>query len=41
VARVGRFGDPCRRIIFEGVELVDKKKQLSYTAKLMRFVADL
>jgi hypothetical protein len=24
VARVGRFGDPCTRIIFNGVELVDK-----------------
>ena len=26
VARVGRFGDPCKKIIFEGVELVDKRK---------------
>jgi len=24
VARVGRFGDHCKRIIFDGVELVDK-----------------
>jgi hypothetical protein len=28
VARVGRFGDPCTRIIFDGIELVDKMKQL-------------
>jgi hypothetical protein len=41
VARVGRFGDPCKRIIFEGVVLVDKKQQLAYSAKLMRFVAVL
>jgi hypothetical protein len=26
VARVGRFGDSCRRIRFDDVELVDKTK---------------
>ena len=41
MARVGRFGDPCKRIKFSDVELVDKQKQLQYTAKLMQYVADL
>ena len=41
MARVGRFGDPCKRIRFSDVELVDKKQQLVYNAKLLKYVADL
>lgn len=41
VARVGRFGDPCKKVRFSDVpELVDKR-QLQYTSKLMRYVAEL
>jgi hypothetical protein len=35
MARVGRFGDQCKRIIFGGIELVNKRQQLAYNAKLM------
>jgi hypothetical protein len=38
MARVGRFGDPCKRIKFSDVELVDKKQQLMYNAKLLKYV---
>ena len=41
MARVGRFGDPCKRIKFSDVELVDKKQQLMYNAKLLKYVSDL
>lgn len=41
VARVGRFGDPCKKVRFSDVpELVDKR-QLIYTGWLMRYVAEL
>jgi hypothetical protein len=39
VARVGRFGDQCKRIIFNGVDLVDKIQQLQYSAMLMSHAA--
>lgn len=39
VARVGRFGDPCKRIIFHGTELVDRRQQLQYSARLMKYAA--
>lgn len=41
MARVGRFGDQCKRIIFSNVELVNKQQQLIYNAKLLKYVADL
>ena len=41
MARVGRFGDQCKRITFSDVELVNKKQQLIYNAKLLKYVADL
>lgn len=36
--RVGRFGDPCKRVIAKGVELIDKEKELNYTASLIQFM---
>lgn len=42
VARVGRFGDPCRKTQFSDcTELIDKRQQLQYNSKLFRFVAEL
>ena len=41
MARVGRFGDQCKRIKFSDVELVDKRQQLMYNAKLMQYVSNL
>lgn len=41
VARVGRDGDPCKRIKFADCkELVDKDLQAKNNAKLLKFVAD-
>lgn len=33
-ARVGRFGDKCKRIRFSDVEIIDKNKEFLYTARL-------
>ena len=42
MARVGRFGDSCKRIKFSDIEdLVGKRQQLSYNAKLLEYVSDL
>ena len=41
VARVGRDGDPCKRIKFADFkELVDKDLQAKNNAKLLKFVAN-
>jgi len=37
-ARVGRFGDTCKRIRFDDVQIIDKKKELLYTAGLFQYV---
>jgi hypothetical protein len=39
--RVGRFGDNCTRIKFNGVEIIDKEMSLAYTAKLFRFYTEM
>lgn len=33
--RVGRFGDPCKRYIVKGIELVDKKQDQQYRIGLL------
>jgi len=42
VARVGRFGDPCRRIKFADCkELVDQQSQVEHNARLLSFVQEV
>jgi hypothetical protein len=36
LGRVGRFGDPCKRYIKEGVNLVDTTKNVEYYGELER-----
>jgi hypothetical protein len=38
---VGRFGDNCPRVKFNGVEIIDKEMSRYYTAKLFRFYAEI
>jgi len=35
--RVGRYGDPCKRWIMEGIDLVDENRQAALHKKLIRF----
>ena len=35
LARVGRFGDKCERVLLSGISLVDKEKSMINTAKLI------
>jgi hypothetical protein len=37
--RVGRFGDPCKRYIAKGVDLVDLDQNRSYIASLNQFLS--
>ena len=37
LARVGRYGDKCQRILVNGVSLVDKGKELMLMQPLRRF----
>jgi hypothetical protein len=32
--RVGRFGDHCKRILLQGVDLIDKEQAFSYSSSL-------
>ena len=41
MARVGRFGDSCKRVIFADVQLVDNSAELIYTAKLFQLLSQL
>lgn len=42
VARVGRFGDPCKKIKFSDCQnLVDKRLEGKYHAELLEFIAKL
>ena len=42
VARVGRFGDPCRRIKFgDCQELVDQQSQVDHNARLLDFIQEV
>lgn len=36
--RVGRFGDPCKRVILRGMPLVDPQQELLHNASLMQFL---
>ena len=36
-ARVGRQNDPCRRVIFKDVPLINKREELLFNAKLIGF----
>lgn len=36
--RVGRFGDQCKRVIAKDIALIDKEKELEYTASLVQFM---
>ena len=36
-ARVGRQKDPCRRVIFKDVPLINKREELLFNAKLIGF----
>ena len=36
--RVGRFGDSCRRIRFQDVEMVDEKQEAEAETKLFRYI---
>ena len=38
LARVGRFGDVCKRIRFVDTQLVDTKAELRYTGKLFQCI---
>jgi len=38
LSRVGRFGDSCKRVRFADVSLIDSRKELLYTAKLMQHI---
>ena len=41
VARVGRFGDLCRRIKFADCkELVDQQRQVEHNARLLCFIQE-
>jgi hypothetical protein len=35
---VGRFDDPCKRIRFQDVEMVDEKQELATIAKLFKYI---
>jgi hypothetical protein len=37
-ARVGRFGDPCKRFILKDVPLVDKAKEITYQSGLFQYL---
>jgi hypothetical protein len=37
--RVGRFGDQCKRILLEQVDLVDREQSFQYSSALNQFVA--
>lgn len=39
--RVGRFGDNCTRIKYNGVEIIDRDMSLDHTAKLFKFYAEM
>ena len=42
VSRVGRFGDPCRRIKFADCqELVDQQSQVDHNARLLSFIQEV
>jgi hypothetical protein len=42
VARVGRFGDPCKKIKFSDCQnIVDMSLEAKYHAELLEFVAQL
>ena len=36
--RVGRQGDPCKRLILKDLPLIDSEKETSYKAKLFEFI---
>ena len=41
VARVGRFGDACRRIMFADCQvLIDQQSQVQHNAKLLSFIKE-
>ena len=40
-ARVGRQTDPCRRIIFKDVPLINKREELLFNAKLIGFYSKM
>ena len=40
LGRVGRFGDPCLRVLVKGVDLVDVDTQITYKSGLMNFAAN-
>ena len=35
--RVGRSNDPCKRVLLEGVPLIDDAKEEAYYARLVQF----
>lgn len=37
--RVGRFNDPCKRIRFQDVEMVDEKQEMATIAKLFEYIS--
>jgi len=37
LARVGRFGDKCERVILGGIDLVDKTSSLKNTAEMIKY----
>ena len=42
LARVGRFGDPCKKIAFVDCQsLVDKTSQAAYNTRLFKFIAEV
>lgn len=42
VARVGRFGDPYRKIKFADCqELIDLRRQAEYNARLLSFIGEV
>ncbi len=40
-ARVGRQNDPCKRIIFKDVPLINKREELFFNAKLIGFYSKM
>lgn len=40
-ARVGRFGDKYKRVLFDDVQVIDSRSEMLYTAKLLRHISTL
>ena len=38
---MGRFGDECTRVRFQGIDLVDREQELQQTTKLFGFIRSL